>query len=230
MTARVERLPESPDNPFRLGRHIEHDEASKAYPAQLAIGGACDVSHTAKTPVLDQGNLGSCTGNAITKLLGTEPRRLQTITLNEVLAVSIYAQATAEDPYPGTYPPDDTGSSGLAVAKVAQERGLIAGYDHAFGLHDTLLALTLRPVIVGIPWYDSMFYPDDGGWVTITPNAVVVGGHELCLDAIRLAPQAVGFPNSWGPTWGRKGRGRMSFATLDRLLTEGGDCTVPRYS
>lgn len=232
MTAKRYQIPESTlvvDRP-RLGRHVNHDEASKAYPAQLASN-ILDVRHTRVSPILDQGNLGSCTGNAIVGCVGTEPRRKQAVELNEDLAVTAYALATQLDPYAGTYPPDDTGSDGISVCKAAVKLGLITGYDHCFGLEQALLALSLRPVIIGIPWYDSMFEPDDQHWVEIKPGAQVAGGHEICLDTLRpIGPHPyVSFANSWGTGWGNNGRARMSWATLDRLLSEDGDCTVPRY-
>lgn len=230
MTARVVQLPENPNNEFRLGRHVNHDERSKAFPAQLAPN-ILDVKHNRVTPILDQGALGSCTGNAFVGVLGTEPRKRQTASLDEDLAVKVYSLATALDSYPGSYPPDDTGSDGLSVCEVGVQLGLIKGYDHAFGLEQTLLALSLRPVMVGIPWYDSMFEPDDGAWIEIKPGATEVGGHELCLDVCRPigSKPYVSFANSWGSAWGHHGRARMSFDTLGRLLSEWGDCTVPRY-
>ena len=38
----------------------------------------------------------------------------------EGFAVKLYEDATVVDGYPGEYPPDDTGSSGLAICKVSQ--------------------------------------------------------------------------------------------------------------
>lgn len=231
MTARQVQIETDPANPYPLGRHVNHDEASKAYPAQLS-NAVLDVRHIRVSAVLDQGNLGSCTGNALVGCLGTEPRRKQAKTLNEALAVEVYSKATTLDPWDGSYPPDDTGSDGLSVCKAAVQMGLIAAYDHCFGLEQTLLALSLRPVMIGIPWYSSMFDPDEGFWLHITPDATVAGGHEICLDTLRPigSNPYVSFANSWGPAWGNNGRARMSFATLERLLNEQGDCTVPRYS
>ena len=43
-------------------------------------------------------------------------------TAGEQFAVALYSDATKVDAYPGTYPPDDTGSSGLAIC-TTQSRG-----------------------------------------------------------------------------------------------------------
>lgn len=228
MTERREQIPHAADLPFPLGRHIEHDERSKAFPAQLA-NDVLHVRHTRTSPILDQGNLGSCTGNAVVGCLGTQPYRLHPgVPLDERLAVSIYSQATQEDPFPGAWPPEDTGSSGLAVAKVCVERGLCRAYDHAFGLEQTLLAASLRPVIIGLPWYSTMFSVDDKGFVRRTGGATLAGGHEVVVTAVRTDLQAVVFDNSWGD-WGRNGRAYLAWDLLGALLDEGGDAIALRY-
>ena len=124
--------------------------------------------------VLDQGALGSCTGNATVDALGCSPY-YETLTmgqqqgsLNEALAVKIYSLATTLDNYPGSYPPEDTGSDGLSAAKAAQQSGYISGYTHALSLNDALSALVLGPVIVGIDWYEGFDNPDTTGLIEIS--------------------------------------------------------------
>ena len=76
-------------------------------------------------PVLDQGQLGSCTANALCQALNTEPNRWRTDPpLDETAAVGLYAVATTIDPFVGRWPLNDTGSSGLAVCKAAQKASL----------------------------------------------------------------------------------------------------------
>jgi hypothetical protein len=150
-------------------------------------------------------------------------------TLTEDLAVSIYGRATVIDPFDGSYPPDDTGSDGLSVCKAAKERGLIASYAHAFGLDHCLGALALSPVMVGSNWYEGMFDASPTGLVEI--SGPIAGGHEYVLSGIDVARKVVRAHNSWGPDWPRRnanGVFYMSWSTLDRLLQEDGDVTVPR--
>jgi hypothetical protein len=182
-----------------------------------------------EVPVFDQGNLGSCTGNAGIGCLSTDPfyATLPTGTkLDEAAAVDLYSAATVIDSAPGQYPPDDTGSDGLSIAKVLKSRGLISGYQHTFTFTDCLKALTNQPVIIGTVWYDSFFNPSTNGEISIDPGSTVQGGHEYVLDEIDTANGRVGFTNSWGSSWGINGRGYMSYATLQRLLAEQGDVTV----
>src|SRR5580765_8579725 len=115
--------------PRRLGRHVEHDPRSFAYKAETAA--IKSVTHRHYGPVFDQGYLGSCTGNAMAQRLMAVPfHHTLKRALTEQDAIDLYSVATVLDGYPGEYPPDDTGSSGLAVMKAAKKAGLISGYSH----------------------------------------------------------------------------------------------------
>ena len=83
---------------YHLGRHLQpnHDPRSLDHPAEVAP--LVSVRHQHHGPVLDQGQLGSCTGNATAQALNTDPlmpdgRRL----LTEQDAVAIYSWATHHD-------------------------------------------------------------------------------------------------------------------------------------
>jgi len=212
---------------YPLGRLVEHDERSLAprYSAERATA-VHSVVHLHRGPALNQGNLGSCTGNAAAQCLNTKPLATSTGKLFvETDAVKIYSVATTLDSYSGQYPPTDTGSSGLAACKAAQKLGYITSYNHAFGLQHTLEALTLHPVIIGINWYEGMFTPDRAGYVL--PTGALAGGHEVLLYGLNTTAKAVTALNSWGPSWGNQGRFNIHYADLNKLLNEGGDCSVP---
>lgn len=209
----------------RLGRHVAHDPRSLAYPARVAPSLVTTI-HKRHSHVLDQGDLGSCTGNAMTGLLGTDPHYRPHIhpTDNEALAVRLYGQATVLDGFDGTYPPDDTGSTGLAVAQAAKNDGLITAYTHAFGLDHALAALVLAPVIVGADWYEGFDHPDVNGTVHIAGQ--VRGGHEFELIGLDVERQEVLAINSWGTHWGQHGHFAFSWNDFGRLLDAQGDVTT----
>jgi hypothetical protein len=226
------RLEELALTGMRLGRHIDHDLRS----AGFAVESVWEVSHPSRPvawprrcPIFDQGDLGSCTGNALAGVLGTDwVGGTGAAGADEQLAVDLYSEATRLDRYPGVYPPEDTGSSGLAVCKAAKNRGLIESYRHAFTMHGLITALTRGPVITGINWYSSFDEPGPHGALTIDHNAYVRGGHEL--EILAYDPAGGGMlrgPNSWGTSWGDGGYWEMSLATFGRLRAEHADVTVP---
>jgi len=228
------RIPEERVEGKPLGRHVHKDSRSALYsfmPGQ--IRDLTSVLWHRDIAVLDQGNLGSCTGNALTGALGTDPLYAALPAshpaLDENEAVKIYSLATSLDPYPGQYPPTDTGSDGIDVCKAAVQLGLISGYTHSTDLASMQQALMIQPVIIGINWYSSFDSPNPAnGMVSISSNAYVRGGHEvevLGMDADAKTFLAV---NSWGPNWGYHGTFQFSFDTMTRLLAEDGDCTVPQ--
>lgn len=216
-------IPEKPSkHGGRLGRHVHHDERSRAYritphPAPKSVTWKRHVKP------FDQGDLGSCTGNAMAGALSTAPF---THRFTERRAVTLYEQATALDDVPGQYPPDDTGSSGLAVAKAAQSDGLIATYLHCFSLADVISALQDGPCIAGTNWYTGMDTPYADGIVHAT--GTVRGGHEYELVGVDLDSEYFLACNSWGTSWGPLGGYfKIPFADFTRLLAEQGDVTVP---
>jgi hypothetical protein len=233
----VRRIPERP-GAGRLGRHVRHDPRSLAYlyPAH-EVAGLVSVRHQRAIPVLDQGDLGSCTGNAAEGAIGTGAlfEALANTTLqpsatdadgDEHQAIALYSEATQLDDYSGSYPPEDTGSDGLSVAKAAQAAGLISGYTHCTDLDSALKALSQQPVICGVNWYSSFDSPAADGTITIGRKATVRGGHEFVLDELDVERKRIGFTNSWGESWGADGRAYISWADFERLLSEDGDVTV----
>jgi hypothetical protein len=205
----------------RLGRHVTHDARSRKHPAKMAAE-IVDVEHKRNVLPFDQGDLGSCTGNACAGALSTEPF---TNKFNETYAVKLYSAATRLDRIKGVYPPTDTGSSGLAVMKAAKNLGLIPGYSHAFGLEHVLKSLALSPCIVGMAWLTGCDTPDENGLIKYTGS--VRGGHEIQAFKVDKANQLVGFWNSWGKSWGKGGQFFMTWADLDLALRAHGDATFP---
>ncbi len=212
----------------RLGRHVEHDPQSRAFSAGTAA--VTTVTFKRHVSAFDQGDLGSCTGNAMAGVLMTDPLWVSSRVLTEADAVALYKVATKLDNIPGKYPPDDTGSSGLAVMKAAVQAKYITGYAHTFSLDQLLGSLVLRPGILGINWYTSFDSPSPTGECPLTASATVRGGHEVQMFGIDAKKERVWCYNSWGATWGGRKNGTFyfSFKTLKRLLSEQGDATFPR--
>lgn len=227
-----------------LGRHVEHDERSRAFAVAPTAGPRNRVVHRRHGAILDQGrywdratktwiSLGSCTGNAIVGAIETDPIHRKYERWNEDKAVRVYSRATELDGFDGTYPPDDTGSSGLAVCKAAVEFGWITRYEHAFDINQALDALQLGPVITGVNWYEGFDRPGVSGLVTIAGS--IRGGHEFAVREYLPDPRdpldsLVVADNSWSYGWGIRGRFAFTVRTWGNLLEQDGDVTVPLRS
>ena len=223
----------------RLGRNLWLDGRSLAYMVEndvRAMGQPIEnQSWKRVVGILDQGELGSCTGNAGTGSLGTEPfydkvgqKQLPTPddeAACEQFAVQLYSDATKVDFAPGSYPPDDTGSSGLAICKVLKTRGVIKGYRFARTPYGFLRLLQSGPVLQGMDWYQDFFKPDANGYIDSNPQwqaSGVAGGHEveavaLDLDTSDVFNSTITYANSWNTTWGVDGYFKMRLRTYEAL-------------
>lgn len=215
-----------------LGRHIEHDEASWGYATAADIAAVLvSVEHKRHGSLFNQGEIGSCTGNAAAGCANTDPTHGHVKLLHEPDALHIYELATTLDAITGTYPPDDTGSSGLAACKALKQLGLISKYEHAFGEKQALAALQARPVMTGVAWYEGFDSPDANGVVEIAGQ--VRGGHEFEINqyvsGVSEDPldDLLGADNSWGSSWGAHGRFFFTVRTWAALLEQQGDVTIP---
>ena len=191
----------------RLGRNIHFDLQSATLPVnELFRPKAVVKSRVWGRPgPFDQGDTGSCTGQAVAGLVMTAP--IADTGVDEGTAMEIYELATKIDPFPSSYPPDDTGSSVLAAMQAAQQRGYITSYRWCFSLQDVLQALsTVGPVAIGINWYTSFDQPDTHGHITLAPGATIRGGHALNLTSVDTNTNRVGGWNSWGANWGVGGQ------------------------
>ena len=211
-----------------LGRLVEHDPLSRNFGHEAAKELARKTTlweHHA--PVLDQGQLGSCTGNGLTQCLNTDffaPSRPGRY-LDEHDAIMLYSKATHLDSFPGSYPPDDTGSSGNAVCKAGRALGYLSGWRWTFSWASFLSAIQTQPLIVGTAFYAGMENPDHYGFVR--PTGGVVGGHEYLCLGVDFGSNSLTFLNSWGASWGLNGRFHMTFSDYKRLLADHGDVTLP---
>lgn len=201
----VRHIPEHPPahpSAGRLGRRVHHDPRSLRYlyPAH-EVAGLVSVRHERHIDVLDQGDLGACTGFAAEGALGTSPLweaipegtpgrpNASNGDFDTDWARKLYSTATQLDDFDGAWPPTDTGSSGLAVAKACVKAGLISGYTHCTSLDAALKALSRQPVIAGINWYDCL---PDGQRVLTTDLRWVP------IEKLDIGDELIGFDEQLG--------------------------------
>lgn len=211
------------------GRHIHHDPRSLRYVVP-PTSNVSSVSWDARIPILDQGSVGSCTGNAMTGVMGTSPffetlpEKTQSA-LDERYALEVYALATQLDPFPGTYPGQDTGSDGLSAAKALVKLGDANGEVHGTSIGSLHAMIQTSAFAVGLSWRTGCDSPDRNGLVKYA--GAVRGGHEVCFVAYDSATNTWKVRNSWGPSWGKDGFFFITDDDVVKLLADQGDATQP---
>lgn len=204
----------------RLGRLEHFDIRSRAYPVTLPPKPLRSYTWRGG-PVTDQGREGACVGHGWTGELTARPKPVHMDKPDEY-AHFLYRRCQQIDPWPGD---DYDGTSVLAGAQELKARRLIGGYEWAFTFDAALMAIAYRgPVVLGIPWYDSM-YEAAGG--TVRVGGSMVGGHCILARGVSLRRRSVLLRNSWGKSYGIGGDAWIGFDDLRRLLREDGEAVIP---
>jgi hypothetical protein len=214
----------------KFGRFVRHDKQSRQYAyrptkdAKARYGNNVgNVLYEYAGPELNQGDIGACTGFALGIALASQGRGNRRSVSNDFCRQR-YARATQVDSFRGTWPPDDTGSSGLAVAKAAKRDGILTAYEWCFTTTSLVQALFYHgPVMLGIPWFEGMNEPMDNG--EIVPSGSIVGGHEI--TAIGYVDGRLRLHNSWGRKWGDSGQCWLHLDHWMRLRSLNADVVVP---
>jgi hypothetical protein len=187
---------------------------------------------------LDQGQTGTCVGNAFAHRRADSPVPIPGI--DEGYARQLYFDASGDASY-------QEGTSGIEACRVLATRGSITQY-HWITTPEELrnAVLVLGTICVGTYWYNSMFSPKvaygtQRAYMKVDRQSGLAGGHEYVINGINLAP-ASGPPfyrmkNSWGLAWpgsenpGKTvlGAGTARFACTDieeLIFSEDGDAVL----
>lgn len=224
-------LLERPQLDYRLGRHVAHDSRSRAFAQPMTFSRPTrPFRHRVFGPrVTPNQPLGNCTTVAEVVMANTRGNRITGRVLTMADALRLYESATALDPFPGAYPPDDTGSDGLSAWKAARAEGITDRCEWAFGLDHLLDRLPYTSQSVGAWWPSTAFSLDPEGYLDC--SGPYMGGHQWVVNgyqpATRTRPEAAWGVCWWGPDWptpGAHGRFPIRTADLARLLADQGDC------
>ena len=212
-------------NDERCDRLVQFDERSRAYRIRDLVPRKRRSYTWRCNQTLNQGSEGACVGFAVAHEFIARPAEVRGIGYR-FARDSIYWEAQKIDPWPGgSYPgarPRYEGTSVLAGVQIAQRLGYCEEYRWSFSISDLLLGLGYHgPAILGVNWYDSMYTPDEDGF--IRPRGSIVGGHAILARAVNVRDRYVTLRNSWGSRWGDAGDCRMTFDALEDLLAEDGE-------
>jgi hypothetical protein len=209
----------------QLGRQRVHDPRSKRFPARALINRSRWVNKTIRiydpSPNPNQCH-SECTGVAKCVQMNAMGNRISGVVFAMDQAHKIYHSATTLDPFKGAWPPDDTGSSGLASAKAAQQLDIGKEYLHVFNGADEIVQLIQENhvVSVGSWWYDGMFYPN--AQKIIEPTGPQVGGHQYAARGYDATRDLV-LIRCW---WGRYRDVYIKRDHLNQLVLDGGDAHI----
>jgi hypothetical protein len=232
MTSRVPVTVTVDGIPRTLDWQIRLDPKSLDYKIdeQLNLNRPLRTRTWTKTIWLDQGRYdcpicnqhGACTGYSAGQMLATTPKTMTAI--GNEHAHKIYHEAKKRDEWTGE---NYEGSSVLGAMQYLKEIGVLSAYYWATTLHEILQGVAyFGPMVMGIPWYEDMFYPDSTGFIKATGKPA--GGHAIELGGISTSKQAVWLPNSWGRKWSLQGGAWLSWSDLEKLLNEDGEFCLPR--
>lgn len=216
---------EIPFEDHRLGRHVVHDPKSWDYQEALPrrVVELHSVQHRRYDPIPEPNQpVGCCTMVAECLLGNTKDNRVRGQVLTMQTALDGYSLATTLDPFRGTYPPDDTGSSGLAAAKAAVQMGLAEMYVWYFSVDAVLVALQKHPVSFGGKWMQDMFRATKANPV-VRPTGEVAGGHQWTLSGYDAKKKLIAGECWWGARFGINGRFYISVPDFRLLMEDNGD-------
>lgn len=180
---------------------------------------------------LDQGREGACVGYAIAHELAGVPTK---VAASDALALKIYHGAQDIDPWPETHKGGEGGTDLLSGIKIARDLGYYDEFRWAFTMEEGMRGVQRGPVLVAIPWLDSMFDTTPDGLLDC--SGAEVGRHAVCWRGLlfkwrptgSLRPlEVVKIRNSWGMDWGQNGDCFIRLEDFDNLRRRRGEICVP---
>lgn len=212
----------------RLGRHVRIDTRGESYRVAPVSAAAIESRMWlgSNQQALNQGDIGACTGFAPAHALNCLPFGMR---LSNSDALEIYRVATTKDPWSGSWPSEDTGSSGLAAMQACRELGYIKSWSNAYTIDEVLSGLQTRPGILGCTWFSGCDHPIASG--EISPVGSVRGGHETAIVGCEPDHGMIVLRNSWEKYGvaisGQTGYFRLTYTEFSVLMLLTGDVIFP---
>ncbi len=211
--------------PYKLGFKQAPDPRDAQYPlsAMMRADAEVPISKSWKTgEVVNQLQTSACVGFSCWQFQVSEPVVFGVVPLSPM---EIYNEARKNDEWPDNDGDVDSGTSVRAGLETLRRHGVISNYFWSNNLEEAVHhLLTVGPLVLGVSWRDSMFYPNADGLIQAVGNPA--GGHAIFCPSAQWEDKCVTLQNSWGEDWGIGGKCRLSFYDLEMLLQEGGVCAA----
>jgi C1A family cysteine protease len=224
---------------FKSHRKVPHSLEAMDLPSNVDLRDQC-------SPVLDQGQVGSCSGNAAAGLFDFGDTRGASLssrlfiywherflegdtstdagatTLADACHTMIDKGVALEDPF---WPYDP---SKVLVCPTSQAFGnatkrKISSFSELEEFNDLQLCLANgKPFMFGIPVYQSFMEAQDGQIPMPDPDNgdQILGGHALACVGYDDGSQCFIFKNSWGTSWGDNGFGYLPYDYMCQLADD----------
>lgn len=166
---------------------------------------------------LDQWRTPQCVAYSLDHLLVAHPRPKA-----HIHTAYLYAEAQKVDYWPGE---DYEGTSVDGGLQVLRREGRVHEYRWTRDINVLAAGIaSVGPAAVGTNWTTGMANPDARGF--IVPTGDSLGGHAYLLDGVSMTRRVFRILNSWGQTWGRKGRAYITFDDMQTLLNKNGEAAI----
>lgn len=247
------------DAAVAAAKKAEHHKFTKRHfrPSIRGVGAAlqanqtpaCSIWHERNVAQYDQGQVGSCTGNACDGAICTQPGT-DTSRCGESFAVQAYQGGTCVDNgcslakctcsgCPRAYCPttgaNDNGSTGSSVFTWMKANGWITDFVTADTESDLTAGVQKTACTIGINFPYSMETIGSTCQAVVNAASGIAGGHEIEIVGLQIMPDGSKrwwFDNSWG-IWGCKdSKGYYGFAWISNddlfgsVLQMDGDCPI----
>jgi hypothetical protein len=219
-------------NAHGLGRRPQFDDRNRKYllamhPAKIQEAKSVDIKFWLQPFVRDQEQTPQCVAYATNGYIEAGPVRNNPFKSID----SFYREVNANDAWA---PEPHDGTSVLASMQVLQKHGLIGSYQWGYDAETIIDFIAVQgPMVFGFTWYNSMFECENTDELVFDDRSGIAGGHSFLGNGIYRSKKlksgkvgAVRCVQSWGESWGRRGRFWLAFEDLDTLVHDYGEAAM----